>query len=110
MDRGSPPLLSDGPLLAWLLGQEGLTGNTIMSSSLEQLVQRLIEEESFRAGFFANPNRAVAAAGLGATPSDIAAALSIPQAFFGEFARALPSRVTEECLPAWRSVRLLQRH
>lgn len=48
---------------------------------------------------------AVAAAGLGATPSDLAAAQSIPRAFFGEFARALPSRVTEACLPAWRSVR-----
>lgn len=81
-----------------------------MTDRFERLVQRLVQDEDFRGAFFDNPARAVAAAGLDATPGDMAAVLGIPPAYFAEFARSLPARVLDDGTSAWRSVRLSRRH
>ena len=81
-----------------------------MVTTIELLVERLIEDEAFRTSFYGNPAAAVATAGLSATPSEITAVLSLRSAYFAEFARALPARTVDRIGPAWSAVRLVRRH
>lgn len=65
---------------------------------LETWLERLIDDKSLRSDFFATPSATCHESGMTLSWSEMGALLALPEAYFDEFAKGLPSRVAK---PLW---------